>query len=263
LDADDILLPEALETHLFFHLTSSPVVAMTCLDSAMIDQDGVLLSGHHREVKPLLWSWLRPSPTQRQTEILGKTVDFSIIPPAANNTIVLGDEYYWTTQSFMMFRRDVLDLILPDQTNLFRVCADYYLVRMVHAFNSTFFIHKIAGAYRLHQSNHFTHQVLTSADQQSGDNLKFNWQPIELNRLAYEIICEKYDQYASIFGEFHVTRALLQLKNNLKPSAFKLMRTRLSYLSTLKFWFIAYTGRILTGVRLRYVRTLRILWEGY
>jgi hypothetical protein len=134
---------------------------------------------------------------------------------------------------------------------------------MIHAFNSTFFIQKTGGCYRLHQSNHYAHNALISADQQSGDFLKFNWQPIELNRLAHEIVCHKYNQFASIFGEFHVTRALLQLKNNLKPSAFKLMRTRLSYLSTLRFWFIAYTGRILTGVRLRYVRALRILWEGY
>ncbi len=262
LDADDLLLPDAIQTHLFFHLTISPVVAMTCLDSAMIDQDGVLLSGHHREVRPLFWPWLRPSPIQKHTDIYGESVNFWLVPPSSNNAVVMDDGYYWTTQSFMMFRRDILDLILPCQTVFFKICADYYLVRMVHAFNSTVFIQKTGGSYRIHQFNNYAHNALTSADQQSGDYLKFNWQPVELKRLACETIFNKYDQFTSIFGEFHTTRALIQL-NTQQLLTFRLMKNRVGYFMTLRYWIIFYIGIILNGTRKKCVRALRILWAGY
>lgn len=262
-DADDLLLPDALETHLLFHMTCTPLVAMTCLDSAMINEDGVILAGHHREVRDLLWSWFLPRPVHKQATIRGEVTDFELVPPAAGNAIALADEYYWTTQSFMMFRRDALELVLPQQTDRFRICADFYLVQMIHAFNSTFLIHRAGGAYRIHQANHFSHQMLTSADQQSSDFTRFRWQSEQLGTLAADVISSRYDQYSGIYGEFHTARALVSLPHKAHARVFRPLLKRTGLFPALRFLILAHINYWITSTRSRFVRAVRILWAGY
>ncbi|MDR3671510.1 MAG: glycosyltransferase family A protein [Holophaga sp.] len=263
LDADDLLFPDALKDHLFFHLTCAPIVAMTCLDSAMIDQDDVLLAGHHREIKPLLWPWLHPRPERKQAWIRNGILDYDLVPSAACNAILLTDEYYWTTQSFMMFRRDALELILPAEKDMFRICADFYLVRMTHAFNATIMIHKTGGAYRLHASNHYSFRGLISAEQQSGDQTKSAWQCAELGVLAARVIRERYDQFAAFYGTFHVSRALLSLPRKAHTQIFRPALKRCGWLAGIRFLGLAYLNHWLTGTRLRCGRAKRILWAGH
>jgi len=261
-DADDILLPDCLELHLAVHLGCEPIVAMTCLDSATIDENNVLLAGHHREIHPLLWSWLYPSPLETTVDIFGQSNICRIVPPSAANAIVLSDQYYWTTQSFMMYRRDFLELILPDETALFRVCADYYLSRMTHAFNTTILVSRAGGAYRLHSANSFTHRPLTSADQNSGDSVLFAWQAVELGKLASKVIMERFERFAALYGEYDVARALLGLPRRYRPAVFGLIRRRLGTRASMKVYIVAQISQRVAKLRASCHTAARTIWAG-
>ena len=262
LDADDLLFRDCLETHVTAHLQCEPIPAMTCLDSATINRDGELLSAHHREIRPRLWEWFRPRASQAAIEISGEPVECRIIPPSVANGIVLRDQYFWTTQSFMMFRGDFLKLVLPANTDQFRVCSDYYLVCMAHAFNTTVLVHRCGGAYRVHGGNQFTHALLVSADQHSGDMRRFEWQPAELAALAAPLIGGQFERFASVFGEICAARALVGLPRKLRPAVLGLLRQRLRLRKAVFFLAVAYASRWVARLRGYWMTFLRIIWSG-
>ena len=259
LDADDILFPDCLEVHVKVHLHCDPIPAMTCLDSATIGERGEVLSAHHREIRPHLAKWRRPLALGRSIDGVGEC---RVVPPSIANTIVLLDQYFWTTQSFMMFRTDFLGMILPDQTDRFRICSDYYLVRMAHAFNSTVLVKYCGGAYRIHGGNGFTSPVLVSADQESGDITKFAWQAGELRAVAAAVLAERFDRFAAVFGHFHVVRALIGLPRGIRPRVFRLLRRRLSFGQAAIHFATAWASHFVASRRASWRRLMRIVWAG-
>ena len=161
-----------------------------------------------------------------------------------------------------MFRRDFLTLVLPEETEHFRICADYYIVRICHAFCTTFFVRYIGGAYRLHGSNGFSQSSLISADQQAADFPRFGWQKREAEQVAGEVIAQRYQQFAVAFGDFHVARALLSLSRRARPHVFRLLLQRQSF-----FAASALTLMARLSLRIGRTRTLcrsvgRVFWSG-
>jgi len=261
-DADDVLFPDCLETHLAVHLNCEPIAAMTCLDSATIDETGTLLAAHHREIRPRLWPWFRPHMHERSIDARGERLACLVVPPSIANTIVLREQYFWTTQSFMMFRYDFLKLVLPDATERFRICSDYYLVRMAHAFNTTILVLRPGGAYRVHGANHFSSHVLVSSDQESGDPVRFTWQAHELAALAAPVIADRFEDFASVFGEFHVARALVGLPRKVRPGVFRLIRRRIDFKQAALLLAMAWASRLTARVRQSWRTFTRIVWAG-
>lgn len=259
LDSDDILLPDALSTHLAFHLTCLPVVAFTCMDGAMMDENGVLLAGHHREVKVRMWSWLLPRAAMGQLYPEGPIT--RTLPPGLSN-LITSPFYFWTTQSFMMFRRDALCVVQPGQTELFRSCADFFWVRMVHAFNSSAFIHKTGGSYRVHPNNHFAMRRLVSVDQMSTVEKNLNWPWEQLTLLAGEILRRNYIELSAMFGDFHVMRAFLSLPRRHRKGAISLLARVAGPKRALMVYLMALGSISATRTRLAMRRVIRILWEG-
>jgi glycosyltransferase involved in cell wall biosynthesis len=263
LDSDDLLFPDSLEAHLAVHLGCEPVAAMTCFDAAMIDGNDVLLSAHHREIRERRWSFFRPEATEKTIYVLGHQVNCRIIPPAPANRLLLREQYFWTTQSFMMFRYHFLSLIVPDETDLFRICADYYLACMTHAFNTTILVGRCGGAYRLHGSNGFAQAELISAEQESADPTRFRWQRQHGAELAAVIIEKRFEKFGSTFGDFRVARALLSLPGRVRPSVYRLLRTRLSFFQTALHLIVAFVSARITRARISWGTCKRVFWAGY
>jgi glycosyltransferase involved in cell wall biosynthesis len=261
-DADDLLFPDCLETQVAAHLHCEPIAAMTCLDSATIDEDGALLSAHHREIRLRLWQFFRPRASQKTVEILGESLECRIIPPSVANMIVLRDQYFWTTQSFMMFRSDFLKLVLPEKTDRFRICSDYYLVRMAHAFNSTILVHRCCGAYRVHGANHYAQPLLISADQESGNPARFAWQADEAAALALQVITGRLERFAAAFGEFRTVRALIGLPRKVRPPVFRLLRRRVKFREALIVFAVAWVSRRVGRLRVSWGTFVRVIWSG-
>lgn len=263
LDSDDLLFPDSLEAHLAVHLGCEPVTAMTCFDAAMIDGDGVLLSAHHREIRERRWSFFRPHAAEKTISVLGHRVNCRIIPAAPANRLLLREQYFWTTQSFMMFRYHFLSLIVPDETDLFRVCADYYLTSMAHAFNATILVGRCGGAYRLHGCNGFAQAELISAEQESADPTRFKWQRQHGAALASGVIEQRFEKFGSAFGDFRVARALLSLPGRVRPAVYHLLRKRLSFFQTALCLVAALISARVTRARISWWTFKRVFWAGY
>lgn len=212
LDADDLLYRDCLEAQLAAHLSSVPIVPLVCLDAATIDAHSALLSAHHREMKPHIWELTHAAMRPTTVQIGGELVKARLILPSAANRLSLVDEYLWTSQSFIMFRADALRLILPDTTKYFRICADYFLLGMSHAFNCTLLVERQGGAYRLHGSNGFSHPRLISAEMESSSSIVANRQHEDMRQLAAEVVLERIEEFASLWGSFKVMRALLSVQ---------------------------------------------------
>ncbi|MGA2037906.1 MAG: glycosyltransferase family A protein [Bryobacteraceae bacterium] len=260
-DSDDVLFPDCLETQLAVHLNCEPIAAMICLDSAMIDETGTLLSAHHREIRPGLWRAFRPVLEERSVDVRGERLSCLVVPPSIANTIELR-LWCWTTQSFMMFRYDFLRMALPDATERFRVCSDYYIVGMAHAFNTTVIVRRTGGAYRLHGTNHFANAVLTSADQESADPLRFAWQPSELAALAATVIAGRIEDFARVYGDLHVARALIGLPRKVRPGVFRLLWKRMSFRVAVLTLAVVWASRWTARVRKTWRNIDRIIWSG-
>lgn len=227
LDADDLLFEDALEAQVSAHIATPSIVPMICFDSLIINEHDTVLAGHTRDAPLLHYSWFQPNIQRFSLAVLGERADALHIPAASGNMLT-GVRWYWSTQSFMMFRRDALELILPERTELFRACADFYLVRMLHALNGTLMVRRQIGAYRIHGRNQYAARMLVSSDQHNADHRRFKWQESQLATLASEVVAERFERFAAAYGESRMARCLMSLPSASRPALLPLLQRRLS-----------------------------------
>jgi glycosyltransferase involved in cell wall biosynthesis len=129
-DADDLLLPDFLDTHVGVHCNFPPV-AVTCSSQYVIADDGALIGVYDTAAAAhgRLMSELPQNIWQRF--------------------------WFGTTTSAMMFRRSVLDLIFPTQHDGYRICADNYLSKFATLLGGSILIPSRHGVYRRHGRNNF------------------------------------------------------------------------------------------------------------
>jgi glycosyltransferase involved in cell wall biosynthesis len=136
LDSDDLLLEDFLETHIYYHLRSYPV-AFTSSNQYQINGDGAVISGDHADL-------------QAKGEL----------QYISNATFQKG-YWIWATASSMVFRSDILKLIMPSNGAPFSICADYYMAHFANLIGNSMLIPTIHGCYRRHGKNNFgSHPVL-------------------------------------------------------------------------------------------------------
>jgi glycosyltransferase involved in cell wall biosynthesis len=143
-DADDLLLPEFLSGHLQVHLEGLPV-AFTSADQYQINERGELIAGQHPDL--LACGRLR-----------------SVQPHH-----VFGNVWVWATTSSMMFRRAVLELILPEVTEPFRRCADNYICHFANMIGGSLLVPQVLGCYRRHGVNYFSQNRIVGGRHPTGD----------------------------------------------------------------------------------------------
>lgn len=160
LDADDFVFPHFLERHIEAHLNSSYSAGVTASDTMQIDGDGQILeTTFHTLLK-------------RRSDAADANVKL-VIPEAiskiAGDAVALGehtgellyaerDYVGWpvVATSSMMFRRDAIDFVMPDNTEEVRICADYYLAQYIHYLTGTLTIGSTLSCFRLHRKNYFS-----------------------------------------------------------------------------------------------------------
>ncbi len=136
LDADDLLLEDFLDTHIRYHLGPWPV-AFTSSNQYQINGNGEVISGDH-------------------ADLLAKRELLYI----SHATFQKG-YWIWATASSMVFRSDILKLILPSDGAPFSICADYYMAHFSNLVGNSMLIPTIHGCYRRHGKNNFgSHPVL-------------------------------------------------------------------------------------------------------
>src|SRR5262245_1581752 len=158
LDADDILLPDFVNQHVAAHLNGSFSAGLTASDTFQIDEEGQLLeSTFHTLVKRRsadAGEVILSIPPDTHA-IVGK--DEIIVRRPAGSPIYYVDRkragWFIVAMSSCMFRRDLLDAIIPETTEDHRICADFYLATYAHLIAGTITIWSQHSCYRLHKKN--------------------------------------------------------------------------------------------------------------
>lgn len=168
-DADDVLFPDFIETHLAAHLNTRYPAALTCSNEMIIDGDSRLVAGslekwHEQHPETFqLTSQVPITATKvgewRDTWSINKEIELrragdELLYVAPNDNAIL--EFLWSTSSGAMFRRGALDVILKDDVRDVRISADFFLFHYSHLLGGSTLIQTSHGFYRRHGSNNFS-----------------------------------------------------------------------------------------------------------
>jgi glycosyltransferase involved in cell wall biosynthesis len=160
LDADDLWHPNFIEEHLRAHLSEFGIAAVSVSNMAVVSSEGVQLSGG----KPNFIS-AHPESTRRKARFR-EDKSHGVARYFMERGIPRG--WMWSATSGLMFRRAVLDLLCPADTERLRICTDGYLARGAHMLGGTVRIDKALGGYRLHPDNNFSRNPLLGDQAELG-----------------------------------------------------------------------------------------------
>ncbi|QSV44939.1 glycosyltransferase [Geobacter benzoatilyticus] len=200
-DADDLLLEDFIEAHLYAHARFEPV-AYTSSNQYQIDEYGEIVSGIHSDHKAK-----------------GRFKYVTSRP-------IYHPYWVWATTSSMMFRRSVLDLIVPGNTDTYRICADNYICHFANLVGGSLLIPTVHGCYRRHGSNHFSSNRILGGDHPTGD-MERHPKHHEIRLGIFAHLCEKSDWFIPALskGKFLKTVAktvgpaeLLKFASKLPPA---------------------------------------------
>jgi glycosyltransferase involved in cell wall biosynthesis len=157
IDADDTLHRDFVAANIAAHTSPKAFAAVSTSLQQLVDAEGHVLGVHPTLVHRPLLRLPRGSFDQLTVECPGiGAIPISPYGPQVN----YAHQWLWGTMSSMMFRRDVLSLVLTDKLEGFRICADAYLVHFSHAIGGTLLIEMPLGAYRRHGGNYFADNLV-------------------------------------------------------------------------------------------------------
>ncbi len=191
-DADDMLDPESINIHLAVHLYSKPYVSFTCARNRQISDKGSILSNYHMDL-------------QTNSEKVKYVRPRFIHTPT----------WSWSTTSAMMFRTDMLRLIKTDNTDAFRVCADYYIVNFSNLLGASMLIDTVVSSYRRHGNNNFSKNFIIGGHKPTG-HLKYHGHP-EHSILLDEIISKMLGERSKIEPYFGSLAHYCTILSYVKP----------------------------------------------
>lgn len=159
LDADDVLLPEFIGTHLYVALSAYPHVGFTCCDMAQACGDEIVVttSMRLRELGPSA----KCKGQRLMRPVSRELCDTGGLTAVEEGELVFVErddkEWRWTATSAFMFRRDaVAGLLSNPRLPTLRVGLDVYLGRGVNAITGSILLDRALAIYRMHGSNVFS-----------------------------------------------------------------------------------------------------------
>ena len=159
LDADDVLLPDFIGTHIFVALSLYTHVGFTCSDIVQVVENEIVLSTSHTtkqlilERKDSTEKLLRPlAPSIWSSKGLSPVVDSELLFVGRDQR-----DWRWTATSAFMFRRDAIAILInnPRLKNL-QCALDVYFARGINVITGSVVIDRPLCIYRMHGSNIFS-----------------------------------------------------------------------------------------------------------
>jgi glycosyltransferase involved in cell wall biosynthesis len=159
LDSDDLWNDDFLERHLAAHLNETYAVGFTACNARLIDGEGALIAG--------CVYWFGKDRARADREQAFAPVDPARVPKidtAQSKADWRGQTPYrlytkrvvhwvWVSTSSMMFRRSLIDLVFPDDDEVYRLHMDFYIVVMAQMVAGSLLIDEALYSYRLHGRN--------------------------------------------------------------------------------------------------------------
>ena len=177
LDADDVLFPNYLASHLETHLAAESPVGFTSSNCVDTNADGALLTSGNLNMHHF-WSRGTPvlRPMDRTVRLTG--VDDSAYLALARTVRYLpahNVDWCWCPGSSNMFRRALLERIRPaDPSSALFGGVDGFFLPILHALTGSILIDQPLSAHRLHDSNDFS--MLPSLQGLSSEHPKIRTQ---------------------------------------------------------------------------------------
>jgi glycosyltransferase involved in cell wall biosynthesis len=158
LDADDVWHERFLERHLAAHMNEASAVGFTACNARIIDGDGALLAG--------TVYWFGRDRSESELDQAFVQVDAERLPVLDPDRGMVWQEqascrlytkrslhWVWVSTSSMMFRRSLVDLVFPEDDEVFRLHMDFCLVLMAQLVAGSLLLDEPLYAYRLHGKN--------------------------------------------------------------------------------------------------------------
>jgi glycosyltransferase involved in cell wall biosynthesis len=160
LDADDYWMPRFLECHVRAHLNSIRSAPVSGSDALVIDRDNVAVEGTFSSLS---------KPRTAADEFVGCELPEDACPAIQKDSIVVGAgpplkvihvprnylSWHWVNTSSMVFRRDFIDLALPQDGQPKERHADYFLAYLAQILGGSLIVPQALGVYRMHGKNLF------------------------------------------------------------------------------------------------------------
>lgn len=161
LDADDLLLPNCVETHVFVHLSLRVHVGFTSGDMLQTSGDQVVLGTEHAFNRVMKTGrGIKPRAVRPYRHSFGETwppenFDFRVLETI--RFVRLTDQWVWSPTSGNCFRRDALCLFAdnPALHNM-KTGTDLYFCLGINAVSGSVLIDAPVAVYRLHGGNIFS-----------------------------------------------------------------------------------------------------------
>jgi hypothetical protein len=201
LDADDLWAPDFLERHVDAHLSQVGQAAVSTSDLAMIDSDGLLISGGRPTFHLIDFDDPEIAYVARAERIGDETRTF--VARSVPGT------WIWSATSGLMFRRSAIEALRPIHPERIRICADAYLVKIAHLLGGTVRIERSLGWYRMHGSNNYTRNAFFG----DGGKLSDNWgkyEPAIRDEIAL-CLCERAEAIVVSFSWRYLARVLIEM----------------------------------------------------
>lgn len=159
LDSDDLWNDDFLERHLAAHLNETYAVGFTACNARLIDGQGALIAGcvywfgkdRARADRDQAFAPVDPARVPRIDTAEGKADWRSQTPYRLYTKRVV--HWVWVSTSSMMFRRSLIDLVFPDDDEVYRLHMDFYIVVMAQMVAGSLLIDEALYSYRLHGRN--------------------------------------------------------------------------------------------------------------
>jgi glycosyltransferase involved in cell wall biosynthesis len=159
LDADDVLFPEFVKTHVQVHIATEHPTGFTSSSCVDVNGEGEILAGGNWW---MLRSWKEGQPSMRSADNTVRLATFNV---SAYSELAAHTRYIpmyrpgwnWCVGSSNMYRRVLLDRLRPRlATDTIFGGVDGFFTPILHAITGTNLIDRLLNAYRVHGANDFS-----------------------------------------------------------------------------------------------------------
>lgn len=185
LDADDCLTGDALDLHLSWHLNSRVPAAFTSGSVQVIDELGRQLSGC---LDHMIWLDYADAIIELPRANAYRRPDAQLEPPCASfvkqHESTIG-RWLWGPTSALMFRRSVLEILLPDNIEIGRYGGDTYFGFGSQAIGGSILIDGQVALYRRHGANGYSDMCVYGAATMARRFSSSSWEEVAQNLGAH------------------------------------------------------------------------------
>jgi glycosyltransferase involved in cell wall biosynthesis len=225
IDADDVWHEHFLERHLAAHMNETCAVGFTACNARIVDGEGALLAG------TVYWFGRDRAETEHDQDFVA--IEAARVPavdpdrgpgkaivwqgrPSCRLYTKRSLQWVWVSTSSMMFRRALVDLVFPDDDEVFRLHMDFYLVLMAQLVAGSLLIDEPLYAYRLHGRNQ------AASNPVLGGRLHLSPRPLEstygtmVDRMR-TVIARDRQRFIEAMGAYQYEQMVLAMQPPVRP----------------------------------------------